>query len=205
MELTGIAPNLRKVTVLALIPMLANRYMRPRQSWEGLPGYTNRPLGRLTSLSLKGSSDLKSPALLQSWARHTDFAHLQHLTLGGSCDAMSSGLTGEVMDWISRTRPFSQTHFSRLRTLHVYLTRDDMYTERPDYSRYAVSFFQSLTSLEELSVTGPIDSSMVDTIISFHGQTLRKLALHPFEETYHNYAGARIHREIPVEFTQNRL
>lgn len=200
MELTRIAPNLREVTVLSLQPMLANRHRRPRQLWQGLPGCTNKPLGHLISLSFKGDTDLENPRLLQDWARHTDFSYLQHLTLGGCWEEKSSGLTSETMEWIARTQSFSQ-----LRTLRVYLTRNDMYNERPDYSKNAVLFFQSLGSLEELSVTGPIDSDILDAILSYHGQTLKKLALYPYEKAYDNYVGARVHREIPVEFTQDRL
>lgn len=143
---------------------------------------------------------MRSPTLLQDWARHTDFPRLQHLVLGSSNDGYPSGLTGETMAWLSQAQLFSQ-----LRALRVYLTRDDMYIERPDYSANAVSFFQTLKSLEELSVTGPMDSSMVDAIVSRHGQTLLKLSLHTFEMTYHNYVGARIALEIPGEFTRGRL
>lgn len=200
MEVTGMAPNLEKVTVLALQPMLANRFRRPRQRWQGLPGYTNKSIGNLISLSLKGHPDLESPTLLQDWARHTDYSCLQHLTLGSDNDNFPAGLTSETMEWLSQAQPFSQ-----LRTLRVYLNRDDMYIERPDYSANAVSFFQTLNSLEELTVRGPIDSSMVDAIVSRHGQTLKKLSLHTFERTYHNWVGARVDRKIPVECTRDRL
>ena len=201
MELaTGLAPNLKEVIVLGLQPALANRYRRARDSWRSLPGYTDKLMGSLTSLKLKGFSALISPTLLQNWARHTDFSCLQDLTLGGCCEAHSSELTGETMEWVSHNLSFSQ-----LRALSVYLYRDDMYHERPQYSKNAVSFFQNFESLEELSVTGPIDTLIVDAIVSSHGQTLKKLSLHPSEATYHNWVNARVQREIPMEFTKDRL
>lgn len=88
MELaSGLAPNLKEVVVLGLLPMLANRYMRRRDTWQGLPGHKIERLGSLITLSLKGSSDLETPALLQNWANHTNFSCLQHLFLGGCIDA----------------------------------------------------------------------------------------------------------------------
>jgi hypothetical protein len=201
MELaTGLAPNLKEVIVLGLAPMLADRYMRSRDSWRSLPGYTHKSVGSLTSLSLRGFSALRSPTLLQNWARHTDFSSLQHLTLGGCYEAKTCGLTGETMEWVSQNQSFSQ-----LRTLSVYFNRDDVYHERPHYSENAVSFFQTFESLEELSVTGPIDSRIVDAIVSRHGQTMKKLSLYPFEEPSRNYANARVQREIPMEFTEEHL
>jgi hypothetical protein len=41
--------------------------------------------------------------------------------------------------------------------------------------------------------------------MSRHGQTLKKLSLYPFEEPSRNYANARVQREIPIEFTEERL
>ncbi|KAH6613824.1 hypothetical protein C7974DRAFT_466356 [Boeremia exigua] len=200
MEIAGMAPNLKKVTVLQLQPMLANRFIRPRQPWLGLPGYTKKCIGSLTSLSLKGYPHLESPELLQDWTRHTDFSCLQHLTLGSDNSSYPKGLTSETMGWLSQSQPFSQ-----LRTLCVYLDRDDMYIERPDYSANAVSFFHALPPLQEITVRGPIDSLMVDAIVSRHGSTLKKLSIHTFERTYHNWVDARVDREIPVEFTRDRL
>lgn len=84
MELaSGLAPNLKEVIVLGLAPMLANRHMRSRDSWQSLPGYSSKPVGSLTFLLLRGYSALDTPTLLQNWARHTDFSCLKHLTLGG--------------------------------------------------------------------------------------------------------------------------
>lgn len=197
MELTtGLAPNLKEVTIVNLSPARSLRSVRPRGSWQGLPGFTGGKVGTLTSLSLKGISSLTSPTLLQNWARYTDFTCLQHLVLGGCHCARASGLSGETMAWVARTHSFP-----RLKTLSVYLIRDDSFHERPHYSERAVSFFQAFESLEELSIHGPIDSKILATVLCHHGQTLRKLSLHPFEET--DVGHGRGLRDIPLEFTKD--
>ncbi|KAK6610441.1 hypothetical protein H4I96_02039 [Botrytis cinerea] len=182
MELTaGLATNLKEVIVLNLLPGRSLKSVRPRGSWHGLPGFTGGKLGSLKSLSLKGYSRLNSPIMLQNWARCTDFACLEHLTLGGSYDAKHSGLTGETMEWVA------QNHFfPKVKTLSVYLNRDSNDQERLNYGDYAVSFFQAFEYLEELSIEGPIDSKILDNVLFRHGQTLKKLSLHPFEESTYN-------------------
>lgn len=42
MEITGMVPSLREVIILAFEPMLASRYLRPRQTWQGLQGCMNK-------------------------------------------------------------------------------------------------------------------------------------------------------------------
>ncbi|KAF1948509.1 hypothetical protein CC80DRAFT_498161 [Byssothecium circinans] len=200
MELAaGLAPNLKEVIILDLYPSGSCRYRRSRESWQGLPGFTGKATGSLTSLSLKGVSNLRSPTALQNWARHTDFACLQHLALGGCYDSKTSGLSGETMEWVAQNYSFP-----RLMTLSVYLIRDDIFHERPYYSENAVSFFQAFESLEELFVHGPIDPQIMDAILSHHGPALRKLTLYPFEETY-NVSNGRDRRGIPMEFTKDRI
>ncbi|TEY66789.1 hypothetical protein BOTCAL_0132g00220 [Botryotinia calthae] len=198
LELTaGLATNLKQVIVLNLVPACSLRSVRPRGSWQRLPGFTDGKVGSLTSLSLKGYSRLNSPKMLQDWSRYTDFACLQHLTLGGCYDAQKSGLSGETMEWVG------QNHFfPRVKTLSVYLTRDNFFHDRPHYSDHAVSFFQAFESLEELSIDGPIDSKILDTVLSRHGQTLKKLSFHPFEERHVN-ANGRDPLDIPFQFTKD--
>jgi hypothetical protein len=199
MELTtGLAPNLKEVTILNLLPARSLSSVRPRGSWQGLPGFTGEKVGSLTSLSLKGFSRLNTPTILQNWARHTDFTCLQHLALGGAHDVPTSGLSGETMAWVARNHSFPQ-----LKTLSVYLTRDDLFHERPHYSEHAVSFFQAFESLKELSIDGPIDSKILATVLSHHGQTLRKLSLHPSEDTAIDTG--RDLQDIPLEFTKNHI
>ncbi|KAF2684989.1 hypothetical protein K458DRAFT_366493 [Lentithecium fluviatile CBS 122367] len=194
MELVaGLAPNLKEVIVLDLHPIGSWHYYRPRESWKGLPGFTGKAMGSLTSLSLKGFPPQKFPTLLQNWARHTDFACLRHLAI------CNSGLSGEAMEWVAQNHSFP-----RLRTLIVHLTRDDRYHERPHYSENAISFFQAFESLEELSIHGPIDSHIMDAILSQHGQTLKKLSLRPFEELM-DYDHGRDRRDIPMEFTKDHI
>jgi hypothetical protein len=197
MELTtGLAPNLKEVTILNLLPALSLKFAHPRGSWQGLPGFTGGKVGSLTSLSIKGVSNWNSPITLQNWARYTDFTCLQHLALGGCHRTPACGLSGETMAWIARTYSFP-----RLKTLDVYLTRDHFYHERPHYSEHGVSFFHAFESLEELSIVGPIDSKILTTVLSHHGQTLRKLSLRPFEQTSIN--NGRDLRDIPLEFTKD--
>ncbi|KAM0302192.1 hypothetical protein ACHAO8_011595 [Botrytis cinerea] len=200
MELTaGLATNLKEVIVLNLLPGRSLKSVRPRGSWHGLPGFTGGKLGSLKSLSLKGYSRLNSPIMLQNWARCTDFACLEHLTLGGSYDAKHSGLTGETMEWVA------QNHFfPKVKTLSVYLNRDSNDQERLNYGDYAVSFFQAFEYLEELSIEGPIDSKILDNVLFRHGQTLKKLSLHPFEERYANSNESEL-LDTPFEFTKDHF
>ncbi|KAF2663624.1 hypothetical protein BT63DRAFT_429908 [Microthyrium microscopicum] len=200
MELTtGLAPNLKEVTILSLIPYGSFRSTRPRGSWQGLPGFTGGRVGSLTSLSIKGgASRLRAPASLQNWARHTDFTCLKQLELGSSHHTNTSGLSGETMAWVVRTHSFPQ-----VKTLKVSVTRDDTFHQRPHYSEQAVAFFQVFHSLEELSIDGPIDFQILATVLSHHGQTLRKLGLHPAEAGF--VQTGRDLKDIPFEFTKDHI
>ncbi|KAF7886000.1 hypothetical protein EAF00_010103 [Botryotinia globosa] len=205
MELTsGLAPNLKEVIVLNLLPGRSLKSVRPRGLWQGLPGFTGEKVGTLTSLSLKGYSRLNSPKMLQNWARYTDFAFLEHLTLGGGYNtgyygAKMSGLSGETMEWVS------QNHFfPRVKTLNVYLTRDDDFQEKPNYYEHAVSFFHAFEPLEELTINGSMDSPILDTVLSHHGQTIKKLSFHPFENNFETSDGHN-RLDMPLEFTHDRV
>jgi hypothetical protein len=206
MELVaGLAPNLKDVTILYLIPERSTKLIRARESWHGLLGFTGDAVGSLTSLSLKGFSHWGSPTPLQDWAKRTDFACLQHLAIGGAHEmktiqTTAYGLNGETMEWVAQNYSFP-----RLRTLSVYLTRNDMYHERPHYSENAISFFQNFEHLEELSIIGPIDSQIMDATLAHHGQTLKQLSLDPFEHIWGNIVGARDPLHIPMEFTKDRI
>lgn len=200
MELAaGLAPGLKEVTILSLFPCHSNRLRRVRDSWLSLPHFTGKQLGNLMVLKIKGYSDLSSPEFLQKWVQHTDFTCLQELTLGGSHQAKSSGLTGETLDWVAQNCLFPQ-----LRTLNVWLDRDDMFHERPQYSENAVSFFSVFYPLERLTVKGPIDVHAVEAILSCHGPRLKMLSLHPLESD-HNISNARPEREIPLVFTKGLI
>jgi hypothetical protein len=171
MELSaGLAPNLKEVSVLSLLPTRSFSPDRYRGSWQGLPGFTGKKVGFLTSLTLKGISQLNFSPVLQDWARHTDFTCLQHLALGGGqrhlalgCGeaAKTSGLGGEIMPWVAGNHSFPQ-----LKTLSVYLTRHDVFRENPLYSEQTISFFQAFEPPEELSIDGPIDSNILAAVLS---------------------------------------
>lgn len=162
----GLAPNLKDVTILNLYPHLPSRQRSMRKPlWQDLPGSTGERMGSLTSLSLYGCYSLRSPAELQNWAKHTDFRNLQRLVLGGPYMEESCALNGETMEWIARNHSFP-----RLKLLSVYLTRDDIFNERPHYGENAISFFQVIDSLEELSINGPMEPQIMDAVLIHLGQ-----------------------------------
>ena len=194
----GLAPNLKEIINVNIMAYRSGRDHRRKESWHGLPGSRHETKGSLTSLTLKGAS-LSSQEELQSWATHTDFTCLQHLDLGLSYDFSSRALSGETMKWLAQNHSFAQ-----LRTLKVSLDRDHVFQDRPHYSEDAVSFFQALEPLEQLFVHGPIDSQIVDAILSRHGKTLHKLSLRPLESPY-TYGIGRDPQEVPMEFTKEHL
>jgi hypothetical protein len=198
MELaTRLALNLSKVTVLSLFPGGSLRSTLPRGSWQSLPGFRAGRRRSLESLSVRGQTRLTTPKMLQDWARHIDFTCLQQLTLCGCLDILPSGLSGETMEWITQTQSFP-----RVRLLSVQITRDDLFVEKPHYREQAISFFHTFNSLEQLSIEGPIDYQIMDSTLAYHGQTLRKLSLHPFEETPLG-VNVRNLRDIPFRFTKD--
>jgi hypothetical protein len=140
MELVaGLAPNLKEIAICGLLLGRSARYMRPRATWEALPGSASGKAGSLRSLSIKGHSRFRTPEMLQNWARATNFAYLQDLTLGGCYEVQTAGLNGDTMEWVARDLSFPQ-----LRNLSVYLDRDDLAHDRPHYDEQAITFFQAL-------------------------------------------------------------
>ncbi|KAH8719379.1 hypothetical protein GQ44DRAFT_741901 [Phaeosphaeriaceae sp. PMI808] len=201
MELAaGLAPNLQHVTALSLYPNLpsSQRSMR-KPAWQGLPGFTSGAKGSLKSLYLKGSSALHSTDLLQRWAKHTDFTQLEHLVLGGSHTEYFCALSGETMDWIAQ-----HYSFPNLKTLEVYLTRDDVFNARPNYTQHAVSFFYAINPLEKLTINGAMDSQILEAVLNYHGSTLHKLSINPIEDLQ-VITNGRQRSEIPLEFTPSRI
>jgi hypothetical protein len=199
MELVaGLAPNLKEVVVVNLTPENSWRYyLRPRESWRGLPGFDHRRSGSLTSLSLLGAVDLNAdrftpPGLLQKWDRHTDFCSMRHLSLGGGYGSESIGINTELMEWI-----IDNCSFPRLKSLHVRLARD----ERPDYTNKVNAFLGAFEPLNELSVSGPLEPNIVDTFLQQHGQTLKKLSLRSLEYEF----AIDNHREIPMTCTKENI
>jgi hypothetical protein len=90
---------------------------------------------------------------------------------------MTSGLSGETMEWIAETQSFPH-----VKSLCVHVTRDDLEVEKPNYRGQAISFFRTFNSLEQLSINGPIGHRIMDDVLAHHGQTLTELSLHPREE-----------------------
>jgi hypothetical protein len=197
MELAaGLAPNLVHVTALSLYPNLpsSQRSMR-KPAWQGLPGFTSRAKGSLKSLCMKGRSAVHSTDLLRRWAKHTDFTQLEHLVLGGSYTNQFCALTGETMDWIAQNYSFPN-----LKTLEVYLIRDDVFDARPNYTQHAISFLRAIHPLEKLTISGAMDSQILEAILDYHGSTLHKLNLNPIEDLQ-VITNGRQRSEIPLEFT----
>jgi hypothetical protein len=192
----GLAPNLKEVINVHFMAYRSGSDYRRKETWHGLPGSRVGTKGSLTSLTLNGVS-LSSEWKLQCWAARTDFTCLQHLDLGLSYDCNPSGLSGETMKWLTQNHSFPQ-----LRTLKVSLDRNHRQQDRPYYSDDAVSFFQALEPLKELSVQGPIDPRIVDAIVTRHGNTLQKLSVRPLELSHHYGHDLQ---EIPMEFAKEHL
>ncbi|PQE22664.1 hypothetical protein CJF31_00001608 [Rutstroemia sp. NJR-2017a BVV2] len=131
---TGLAPNLKEVIILNLLLYSSFRS-------QGLPGFTGGKVGSLTSLSLKGVLRLQSPTVLQNWARHIDFACLQHLNLG-------SGLSVETMKWLS---------FPRVQTLSVCITPVDFCTKARTTVSTQSLFFRLSNLLKNYPSTGRLN------------------------------------------------
>ena len=134
--------------------------------------------------------------MLRKWARHTNFDELQHLVIGGGQQYRTCGLTSEALEWIARNNLFPN-----LKTLLVNINRNDDYEEKPHYIENAISFFQAITSLEELTMNGPMESQMIEAILMQHGPTLRRLSLEPSEAL----SNTRVRREIPMTFTEDQI
>lgn len=197
----GLAPNLKEVVVMNLMPENAVRYYRrPREPWRGLPGFVSGgSMGSLTSLSLIGNVEWRMPDVLQMWSKHTDFSSLRHLTLGGGYGCENMGMDDEVMEKVAQNYCFP-----RLKTLCIRLERNDRAVERPNYANSAIALFRSLEPLDELSVSGPLEPEILDAILYRHGQTLRKLSVRPYENEF-TLDNGRPRREIPMTFSKEHV
>lgn len=194
--IAGLAPNLKELLVVEVIPTLSSRGLRiPREPWRGLPGFVPGSMtGSLTSLSLIGSVDF-SPDFLQTWNKHTDFSSLRHMTLGGGWDCRR-GLNDEAMSWL-----VEHYSFPRLRTLRIRIDRDDDQVEKPDYVKNTITFFKAFEPLDELSVSGSLNPEILrDGILSRHGCALRKLSLCPSENPH-----ARVRQHVPMILTKEHI
>ncbi|CAG9982169.1 unnamed protein product [Clonostachys byssicola] len=197
---SGLAPNLREVTIVNFRAYMPSRFFRQPEPWHGLPGFIpGSSVGSLTSLSLIGSVHGFLSGDLQSWAKSTDFRCLHHLALGGGFGAESAGISGEMMEWISQNCSFPQ-----LKTLIVRLSRCDTDVQKPDYSRQAIEFLGAIRPLAELSVSGPLDPRILDAILSGHGQTVKSLDLRPDENPF-QVDNRWFRRQIPMIFSKQDI
>ncbi|KAI9657888.1 MAG: hypothetical protein M1829_006850 [Trizodia sp. TS-e1964] len=202
MELAaGLAPNLKEVVIVNLYPENSRRYdARPRDFWKGLPGFiAGQSVGSLTSLSLLGYVHRDPRRMLQEWAKHTEFTQMRHLTFGGGYECEHVGIDDDAIRWIVEDCPFPQ-----LKVLHIRLDRQDYRADNPYFIINACTLFTSLEPLEQLSVSGPLEPKILDTILDRHGQTLTKLILRPMENEY-SVELPRVRREIPMTFTKEHI
>lgn len=181
MELAGLAPNLRGVEVVHLLPGWAHLQYRPRGLWPGLPGVdpTGRARASLSSLSIRGLDWATQPNILEAWAQRTDFSCLRHLVLGagyGYEQGKEQGMSAVLLGWI-----VENCSFPCVDTLSIRLDRNDIMAARPGYAGIAVAFVNLFEPLHELSVCGSLEPEILDAILSRHGPVLRKLSLFPWE------------------------
>lgn len=196
---SGLAPNLKEVSISEIWPIGCWRYdRRRRETWPGLPGLTGKVGGSLTSWTWIGCDGAVGPNFKKSWRRITDLTHLKHLTVGRFYNEVL-GISGEQMKWIIQNRAFPH-----LETLSVALYRNDSSVDKPDYVENAISFFQSFRPLEEVSVYGPVDVRILDTILLTHGALLRKLIIHPREYNFSEINNRSVNHP-PMVFTRDHL
>lgn len=102
------------------------------------------------------------------------------------------------MHWIARVYSFPN-----VKTLGVKLHRNNWRNEQPLYGEHASHFFQSFSSLEDLSIDGPMESSILTTVLCQHGQTLRKLDLKPNEAA--TYGTGHQLKNVIFEFSKDHI
>ncbi|KAI1074224.1 hypothetical protein F5B20DRAFT_564161 [Whalleya microplaca] len=174
--IAGLAPNLKEVEMIqcrpALSPELRRARTRPRQPWKDLIGVSSefKP-GMLESLKFCGCGSIPLKKL-KLWQEHTSFAALR-------CLKFSSGIKGETMRWAS-----SNCSFPSLKQLCIKLDRDDMKMENPEFINDAVAFLTSLPPLDEMMLSGSLETEIFDYALSHLGRTLRKIEFSPSESMY---------------------
>ncbi|KAH8779769.1 hypothetical protein F5883DRAFT_689352 [Diaporthe sp. PMI_573] len=203
MELiAGLAPKMKELVMVTLEPLRLSRSRlpQPRAPWRGLPGHVpGAGVGSLTSLSLVGEIHW-SPSLLQTWAKHTDFSSLRQLTLGGGYTRVHEHrLDDGMMEWIVQN-----CSFPRLKALSVRLSRKDWFVERPKYAENSIAFFKAFEPLDELSVTGPLETGTLEIILSRHGPTLTRLVLRT-EESLISMNRHRHRPDLPLLFGKEHI
>jgi hypothetical protein len=200
MELAaGLAPNLREVIVEAFRPPISSALQRPpRGPWRGLPGFfPGKNTGSLTSLIFQDQW-MASCTTIKAWAEHTDFKCLRHLGLGGI------GIDTEVMELMVEN--FS---FPRLRTLQVVLARKHRVggdeTQSPGYADAACRLIRLFEPLQRLSIKGPLEPQILNTILSRHGPTVQELALRPEEYEDAGYPNPLRRQILPMTFEKKHI
>jgi len=173
----GLAPNLKEAKIYhdeaygGIQLELRSRFKKP---WRGFSLDTQKLVstpGSLRSLHLGGSS-MRSLSI-RAWSMHTDFSVLDSLVLDTRIEA--AGL--DFLAW--------KCTFSSLRKLSLVLSilyhwRNRFEGFPMDYSDYVDCFLRSLPSLITLKVVDEVSRNNFETILRYHGASLRNLCLSPF-------------------------
>lgn len=155
-------PALREVEVVRTRPKVSPR-ARSKKPYPGLRLDYNvhpsiRPPGskaQLTSLILRG----RDPQI-QRWQHYANFTVLRKLNITDCLDA-------DTMDWVADSAPFPALSCLEIRIL----------------SRYALStakLLSSLPGLQDLTIHGVVNDSIMMAIEQKHGLTLQRLSLRAF-------------------------
>ncbi|KAK7959714.1 uncharacterized protein PG986_004568 [Apiospora aurea] len=173
----GMAPNLKRVKLTHCLPTSYPRrpwVIRPDPPWNGLgsgpQGQSAASTAKRTSLESLILFDYNpiEASVLATWQRHTAFEKLTDLSF-------ITGVSDKALKWAARNASFP--NLTRLNIKFVLDERDQ--SPRDSTSPLAV-FLESLPPLESLRVTGHIDSGTIDTILIWHGDSLRSLTLRPY-------------------------
>lgn len=166
----SLAPNLKEINMLELYPSTTKQSRRRhrimREPWQGVSSFvpSGCNTGSLTSLTLAGNLLNINIDRFQTWKEHTNFSCLEHLALGEGFEDYISGISGDMLQWIAKTCTFPW-----MRTLRIRLYRDDANPENLYYAKNANIFFESLEPLQQLTVDGPLENEILDTILPRHG------------------------------------
>ncbi len=194
--LRGLAPNLKRLVITQCRPV-RNRLQSsaprsPKGPWKGFSqGPWSSTLETsavhrtaLESLQISGNGRLSVEGL-RKWQDHVSFDTLQKIQLGY--------LDGELLQWAA-----ANTSFPNLTELGFTLDRKYTSGSHLDFTSCAVAFFNSLTPLDTLKLSGSIDLEIFHAVLKRHGTTLRNLKLRPSEPFQ-----SHTRRKQPIIFTRD--
>jgi hypothetical protein len=147
---------------------------RCKKPWRGFSLNTQKLVSApasLRSLHLGGPSI--SSLSVMGWSMHTDFSILHALVL-------ETRIAADGLDFLAR-----KCSFSSLKKLSLVLTTHNHPENQiegltMDDSNYVGCFLRSLPSLITLKIVDEVRRNDFETILRYHGASLRKLCLSPF-------------------------